>query len=57
MTLKELLKIIVGKSLREYVEEGDFKTIRNTYIMSWFCWFAIGSVVGIELVRRGLVPL
>ena len=57
MTLKELAKFIVGKTLKEYVDEGDYKTIRNLYIINLLCWFAVGSVVGVELVRSGLVPL
>ena len=57
MTLNELVRKIVGPTLKDLVEQGDFITIRNTFILAWFAFFSVGTVVGVSLVRYGLVPL
>ena len=57
MTLKEILRKFFGPSLRELVEKGDFISIRNTIIFNWVIFLIAGAIVGIELVRSGLVPL
>ena len=57
MTAKEILRKFCGPSLRELVEKGDFISIRNTIIFNWVMFLLLGAIFGVELVRRGLVPL
>lgn len=57
MELKTILKKIQGPTLKEQFEAGDIKGIRNTILASWGMFLLVGILIGVELVRRGLVPL
>lgn len=57
MDLKTLLKKIQGPTLKEQFEAGDLTGIRNTIMISWGMFLIVGVGIGVELVRRGLVPL
>jgi hypothetical protein len=57
MNLKKVLKQIQGPSLKDQVESGDLAGIRRVFILSWIMFILAGLVIGIELCRKGFVPI
>ena len=47
----------LGKTLKDLVEEGDYASIRNTFLLQMVAFTMFGSVLGVELVRAGVIPL
>ena len=46
-----------GKTLKDLVEEKDFVSVRNTLVFQMFVFTMFGFVIGVELVRAGVIPL
>ena len=46
-----------GKTLKDLVEEKDFVSIRNSFLLQMVLFTMLGTVIGVELVRAGVIPL
>ena len=46
-----------GKTLEDLVEEKDFVSIRNFLIFQMVVFTMFGIIIGVELVRMGVIPL
>lgn len=55
--MEPLIKKVIGRSLKEQFEDRDLKAIRLSILGSWVIMWGLGLILGIELVRRGVVPL
>jgi hypothetical protein len=55
MTIDALLKKLMGPTLRELVEKGDYETARQMIWYSWIGMICMGLVLGISLSRLGLI--
>ena len=45
------------KTLKDLVEEKDFVSVRNSFLITMIAFFMFGTVIGVELVRMGVIPL
>ena len=47
----------LGPTLKDLVEEGDFVSVRNSFLLNMIAFTMLGSVLGVALVRAGVIPL
>lgn len=45
-----------GKDLKQLVEEGDYKSIREMVLLDMLLFAVAGAVIGISLFRAGWIP-
>jgi hypothetical protein len=54
-TTHELIKKVIGPTLRELIEKGDYETARQIIWYHWVGMICVGFVLGVSLARLGLI--
>jgi len=53
--MSEFYRRYIGKDLKQMVEEGDYASIRQTFLLDLFAFAICGFVICLSFVRAGWV--